>query len=231
MSKTSKLLADWVKRGLEKPGKSGKGLATHLGLSESSVSRIHTVPEGEKLRSIKAEELPKIAAYLEEDVPIQNGQNVTAARNGRPQAILSNPQASSLVRVSAVIAPSVWREVGVAVVIAERVPASPDTRVAGLKQYACKIEADAARFAICVPYAELRSKPMANDIVHVRRTRHDHYEDTLRVVRIVNGDVKLQLDGASPKDKASFLDYPVAKSGEPVEIKGLVVGFFNSTVF
>lgn len=227
VSRLSKVYAEWVKRGLDKPGKSGKGLAAALGISETSVSRIHTVPPGKNLRRIQATELQKIAEYLEEDIP--SGQNIVGTQLGKSpsQAALGSAQAVPLVRVSAVIAPSVWREVGVSVVVAERIPASPDPRVAGMKQYACKIEAEANRFAICVPYGDVRPKPLANDVVHVRRTRDGHYEDTLRTVRITNGNVRLQLEAS--KDKP--IDFPAMKGGETIEIKGLVIGYFSPTPF
>jgi transcriptional regulator with XRE-family HTH domain len=58
-------LRAWLLRGLSKPGKTGEGLAAALGVSSSVVSWM------KRGRSrIKPRELMKIAAYLEEPVPI-----------------------------------------------------------------------------------------------------------------------------------------------------------------
>jgi DNA-binding Xre family transcriptional regulator len=220
VSKEAKPYLAWLRAGLAKKGKTNKGLAAVLGVAESAVSRMK-----DGTRRIQLAELPVIAAYLEEPVPgIQTmertGQDITLG------AVHSVP----LVRVTAVIAPSVCRDVAVALAIAERVPASPDRRISGMKQYACKIEADPNRFAICVRFSELRrAGPMQNDVVHVRRVVADRYEDTLRVVHIVGNQVRLVAEGQKGKD-ASLL-YPSASKAETLEIKGLVVGYFNATSF
>ncbi len=101
-----------------------------------------------------------------------------------------------------------------------------------MKQYACKIEAESNRYAICVPYSDMRTKPMANDLVHVRRTSKGFCEDTLRRVRIAPGTVQLALEGTG-RDKESVLTMPPAKNNnsETIEIKGLVVGYFSPTAF
>lgn len=224
MSQTSKLYLEWLQRGLDKPGKHGKELAAVLGVSESVVSRMRA-----GLRRIHAVELQKIANYIDEEIPTEQ-RLVTPT--GRPLAhtALGGAQAVPLVRVTAVIAPSVWREVGATLAIAERIPASPDPRLSGMKQYACKIEAEGNRYAICVPYGDMRTKPMANDLVHVRRTSKGFHEDTLRVVRVSPGVVQLALEGAS-RDKESVLTMPSTKPHETIEIKGLVVGYFSPTSF
>ncbi len=136
------------------------------------------------------------------------------------------------IRVTAVIAPGVWREAGISVAIAERVPASPDPRVQGLKQYACKIESD-GRFVICVPYQEMRPKPLAGDTVHVRRFENGRYEDTLRVVRIVRDQVQLEQVNGNSKSagRGTAIAYPPAKGDESVEIRGLVVGYYSPASF
>lgn len=230
MSKmTARLLRDWVRTGCKKPGKSGKGLAAALGMSPSQVSRM--LKSDEKLapgkkppRRVRLDELQTIAEYIEEQIP--TGLLSGDANNKAPaQSIaLGNEIAVPLVRVSVVIAPMVWREVGVPVAIAERVAASPDSRVSGMKQYACKIESENGRFVVCVPYFSMRNAPLANDVVHVRRIDGNRYEDTLRTVRIVRGQVQLHMEGAKA------LNYP-STTGETIEIKGLVVGYHQSANF
>ncbi len=56
---------EWIRRGLEKPGKTKAGLAKAMGnLHPSQAGRLL---KGE--RQLKAAEVPKIAAYIEEDPP------------------------------------------------------------------------------------------------------------------------------------------------------------------
>lgn len=228
VSNTSKLYLEWVRQGAAKIGKgAGKGLARALGISESAVSRMLAGK-----RRIQLAELPKIAEFIGDEVPSEAGVATTSSNKAPAQTALGNTQAVPLVRVSAVIAPSVWREAGVTVAIAERVPASPDPRIANLKQYACKIEAEPNRFAICVPYTDMRARPVVNDVVHVRRTRKGFYEDTLRTVRIsAKGLVQLELEGARKEGEAVLLYPAPAKGPETIEIKGLVVGYFHPASF
>ena len=224
VSKISKLYLDWVRRGLDKPGKTQKGLGAAIGVSESVVSRLLAGK-----RRIQTAELSIISGYIDEPIPAEGRVNTPNEKHSHGS--LGSAQAVPLARVTAIIAPAVWREVGVPLAIAERIPASPDIRIAGMKQYACKIEADGNRYAICVPYSDIRAKPMPNDVVHVRRTVRGQYEDTLRVVRIANGTVRLQLEGAAAKDRSAALDFVAGKSGEDIEIKGLVVGYFHAASF
>jgi len=217
--KTPKAILDWLVRGLEKPGKTGKGLATVLGVSESVVSRMR-----QGLRLVRVADLPKIADYIEEDIPAGYGAAEIAA--SQSSSVVERLQAVPLVKVLAVIAPAVWREVGALVAVTERVPADP--RIPS-KQYAAKIEAESGRYAICVPYGDIRPRPMANDAVHVRRTSRGHYEDTIRIIRIGrDGQIHLELAGA--KDKSARLDYPAKDKLESIEIKGLVVGYYHANV-
>ena len=224
VSNNQQLYLDWIVRGLQKPGKTKKGLAGVLGVHPSGVTALL---KGE--RRLQLVEVPKIAAYLEEEVPQGSGTFQSPA--GQP-SVLGREQAVPLMGISVVIAPSVWREAGVAVAIAERIPSSPDPRVSDLRQYACKIEAEPNRFVICVPYSDLRSRPVANDVVHVRRTRKGFHEDTLRTVRISSrGQIRLELQPGNNVGDAA-LTYPApAKAGETVEIKGLVVGYHEVAVF
>jgi hypothetical protein len=66
-------LRSWVARGLEKPGKSKGGLASALGKVGSAVTKILN---GD--RAIKLDELPVIAAYLEEPPPAMPGIELRA---------------------------------------------------------------------------------------------------------------------------------------------------------
>ena len=58
---------EWIATGLKKPGKTKGGLAKALRLHQSQVTRL--LSEGG--RRLKVDELDKIAAYLEEPVPVK----------------------------------------------------------------------------------------------------------------------------------------------------------------
>lgn len=133
------------------------------------------------------------------------------------------------VKIEAIIAPSVWRELGASVALAERVPPSYDPRLGGMHQYACKIEAD-GRYVICVRFGDIRQHPRANDTVHVRRTRGSVYEDTLRTVHISRGKIELRPLNGKGTDTAA-IPYPSTDPEEKVELRGVVVGFFTPTSF
>jgi transcriptional regulator with XRE-family HTH domain len=218
---TPNALLDWLARGLAKPGKSVKGLAAHLGIEASAVSRMKS---GE--RRIQLAELPRIAEYLGEDPP-GNGKVATKTWSRDPRT--STPLVPAKA-VTVVLAPSVWREVGGApVALEEWVPTSPDQRIAGIPQYTCKVEAVAGCYVICVPYGDIRLRPTPNDVVHVRRRVRGQFEDTLRVIRIdAFGKVRLQLQA---DDGRVSLEYPSAKTHEAVEIRGLVVAYYTTVTF
>lgn len=55
---------EWIRAGLEKPGKTQRGLAAALGVDPSAVSRLLAGS-----RHLRAAELPLVAFYLESDVP------------------------------------------------------------------------------------------------------------------------------------------------------------------
>jgi transcriptional regulator with XRE-family HTH domain len=58
------MFLQWIKKGLAKHGKHQKGLAAALGVDRSSVSKLLS-----GARQLKADEIEKIAAYLEEPPP------------------------------------------------------------------------------------------------------------------------------------------------------------------
>lgn len=71
---------EWAILGLTKPGKSQGGLAKHLGLDPAQVTRMLTAKG--KPRRIQADELAKIAEYLNEPLPAHE-EPITA----KPEAI------------------------------------------------------------------------------------------------------------------------------------------------
>lgn len=219
---------DWIRAGLTKPGKSGKGLAGHLKRNPSVVTRILSGN-----REIKANELPRIADYLDSEIPVAGlawDAKVNGTTTYRRASNLGPALSVRLVPVMAVIAPGVWREAGGDSVAAKaRVPAVPDQRLAEIDQYACEIEGSPGSYVICVIYNEIRQRPLADDLVHVVRTKGDLREETLRRIAISGDHVTLHLP--EPNAKGAPLGYPSRRVGELVEIKGLVVGRFQTTNF
>lgn len=209
----------WLRTGLSKPGKSGKGLARHLNVSESVVSKMLTGK-----RKIQAAELPAIAGYIEE--PIPTGMVANAANAGREdvrKGTLTNySRVTRLIEGRGIIAPGVWREGGVPVLSKTQIPAAPDPRLSSLDQYFCPILDEPNKFPICVPYSAVRPAPLAGDLVHVKRTRGKLVEETLRRVHIHDGAVELRLEDGKPH---TVLLYPSADPHEIVTIEGLVVAY------
>lgn len=64
-------LRNWIKNGLKKPGKSKSGLAAALGKANSAVTNILS-----GIRRINVEEIPVIAAYLEDPPPSMPGIDI-----------------------------------------------------------------------------------------------------------------------------------------------------------
>jgi transcriptional regulator with XRE-family HTH domain len=58
------MFLQWILKGLAKPGKHQKGLADALGIDRSGISKLLS-----GARQLKADEIEKIAAYLEEPPP------------------------------------------------------------------------------------------------------------------------------------------------------------------
>jgi phage repressor protein C with HTH and peptisase S24 domain len=59
-----RMYIDWIRRGLDKPGKTQIGLAKALGVAHPQITRLL-----QGSRRLKADEIPKIARYLEEAPP------------------------------------------------------------------------------------------------------------------------------------------------------------------
>lgn len=226
-------IGDWLRRALSVRKGIGKEVATALGVETSAVSRLRS-----NKRRVQALEVPIIERISGERAPqlvvgsVHPNATLASGNNGGP---LGSELAVTLVRVLVVIAPSVWRDLGVSVAVTEQVSRVADPRLVGMRQYACKIEGE-DRYAVCVQYSEMRVRPLGGDIVHVRRTdRQGRYEDTLRTVRILpSGRVQLRLEGTKHRaDVGALIEYPTKNDGaEPaVEIRGLVVGFFTATNF
>jgi hypothetical protein len=211
---------EWLKRGLQQPGKSNAGLAKVLGCDPSIVSKMVTGK-----RQIKAIELPVIASYLGVPEPrsVYNDDGPP-----RPEAHLT----TLTVPVTKIASGGVWREVG-ALAVHDRamIPSVPNPKLAGLKQYAVRVEgSDTNRiflegdYAIFVPFAAVRESPRDGDLVEVERRRGQLKETTIRRVRIIGQEMQLWPESNAPEWQRP----DTFKQGKAdTEIVGLYVGLFR----
>jgi transcriptional regulator with XRE-family HTH domain len=72
-SSTMQALLDWIRRGLLKPGKTQAGLARALGRSPSAINNLLSGK-----RRLRADEIARVARYLEEPAPRINGDGELA---------------------------------------------------------------------------------------------------------------------------------------------------------
>lgn len=201
--------AQWIRDALATTGKSQKGLAAALGITQPQVSRLVTGK-----RRLRAAEIPVLESYFGISYP-QRTQSMPLV------PVLSRPTSTRTIVVRFVICSCVWREKGSKIVDQTLVAASPDPRLENLEQYSCRIEGSNMRdlvgqYAVCVPYKDLRLSPVDGDIVHVVRFRDDLEEHTLRTVNIRSGAVYLVPYIADTAD---------AEPLSEAEILGLVVAF------
>lgn len=219
---------DWIRKGLEQKGKSNKGLARHLGVHDSVVSRM---VRGK--RPIKADELPRIAEYLELPIPASQNEgtghivNPATNANGAGPRVGHLPVQTHLVPVMGKLARGVWREDRGSTMLTGFVPAVADPRLKDIEQYAYEFEDAPGSYGIFVPYYSYRRRPMHGDKVHVRRTRGKLTEHTLRIVDTSSGDVRL----IAADDDEDVVFEPSKAPNETVKIEGLMVGRYEALPF
>lgn len=211
------MLLKWLADGLALPGKSQKGLAAHLGVSHPVVSRMLSGK-----RRVQVHEIHKISEYLGVPPP-------PIAGSGR-QTVLTDPLSVRTVPVRFSLALGVWRGPGGTLMDATEIPVVPDARLAGLEQYACRLDGaefdgDQNSYVVCVPHDAIRLSPVDNDLVHVRRQLEnpDLEEHTLGRVRVSGQVVTVTAEGHH--------DDPPTWQHDDVEIVGLVVGRYYRVNF
>lgn len=206
----------WIRQALASTGKSQKGLASALGITQPQVSRL---VNGKRM--LRASEIPVLESYFGLRYP-QHGSRQTSP------IVLSAPTRLPTIPVRVIIAPGVWRERGDQILDQALIAASPDPRLGELEQYSCRVEGvdgipPAGQYVVCVPYYSIRLSPTDGDIVHVIRRRAELEEHTLRVVSVRSGKPYLVPYGI-----------PTGTTVEPgteAEIKGLVVAFTTPVKF
>lgn len=191
----------WLRDGLNRPGKTQRGLAAKLNVSESVVSRML---KGE--RKILAAELDIIASYLGEPPPSHRTEN-----ERRPV---------STVQVTRIAAPGVWREVGFTM-LADRtlLPSNPDAKYVHARQFAVQIEGT-RRYAICIEHNPAQSLHHG-ELVVVERRQGSLVETTIRRVEVTQNGIKVAIAGEVPSSA------DIIHSIDEVSIIGRVTGFFE----
>lgn len=180
------MFAAWLRNILTRPGLSQRGLARHLGLEPSQVSRM---VQGKRRPQI--DEIEKIAAYVGEYPPQLQSRSVVSTTE---------------VVVRGIVMEHAWQEVAV---IQGRATAPAPERVPGVLhpeypialQYAYEIvdptvRAIGRQYIVAVPIEDVERAPQVNDWLHLHKISGTLRLDSIRrVVRGASG----QLDTVDDK--------------------------------
>lgn len=203
------MYADWLKDGLAKKGKTGRALAKLLGRSESSISRM-----ANGLSTIKAIELPIIAAYIGE--PIPQGADKMPLIYADIEPTLGQAKVVGKVSLSG------WSE-DIGHESQDIVPAIPAPQYSHLKQSALWLETrigdyQQGTYIVFVEFSEARAKPLAGDKIIVK-----HQEGRLHQYRILHAE--RGPGGVYLIDAASGKQFELAEGDI---ITGLAIGAYTS---
>lgn len=212
MRHRARMFVKWLAQGLEKSGKSQKGLAYRLGVSEPVISRMVS-----GAREIRLAEIPAIADYIEEDPP--------------PLTAGQSPLGGQSVPIIGAIAARVWREkFGEPKDIETPLIIPPDARYPFEDQYSLTIsdksvdyKAQPGDYCICVPFEKHRLIARPCDYLHIKRIKVDGdvlANDTVRRVKRVDGGLIL-IFASSLTD----LEDEISLDDPSISIRGLVIGF------
>jgi transcriptional regulator with XRE-family HTH domain len=192
---------EWLRTGLKRPGKSQRGLAKKLNVSESVVSRMLN---GD--RKLRADELDIIASYLGE--PLPTSRTIVERRH------------LPAIQLTKIAAPGVWREQGAIVILDKKlIPSNPDPKYADFQQFAVLLEGS-NRYAICIGHNPAHALQQG-DLVLVERHSGPLVETTLRRVALTSNGVKLTL--VSHQNDSPDVIHTI----DDVDVIGRVTGFFE----
>jgi len=201
---------EWLRTQLQRPGKTQRGLAKHVGIDETAVSRIL---KGQ--RKIQLHEADLIRSYFDSDGPALSAHKSLRTRVERTPIYG--------LEVTRAAAPGVWREQG-AVIMLDRtfVPSSPDPRFMGMHQFAVLLGGP-RRYAICIDY-DANAQPHEGELVVVERHRESLVETTLRrLTRGADGWYGVLVSTPEPSKD-------VIHSIADLRIIGKVIGIYEPTV-
>jgi SOS-response transcriptional repressor LexA len=213
------IVADWIAEGLKKPGKTNVGLAQALGITQPQIPRIKA---GE--RSLRAEEIPIVEAYLEEPFPYGHiGSGVfTDVKTVHGMA----GQMSVLFRVAA----GVWMEEEVGTDPIATIPFAQDPAYSPKRrQYAVQVDGDSMNkvlpngcYAIVVE-ADGQA-PLNGDLVLVKRRHRGMVERTIKRYAATEKGAELRPESTDPKFKPLQVD---GDHETVIEIEGFIIGRFE----
>ncbi|MCP5081099.1 MAG: helix-turn-helix domain-containing protein [Alphaproteobacteria bacterium] len=177
------MLREWLKKGFKKPGKSQTGLAKVLGVDQSVVSKMAS-----GVRKISAQELFKIARYLDEPIPASED----AQQRARNRIELGKSLGGPILNRGRVAA-GVWREPATLnQEEPEPAPIPRDPRYPHIEQYALEVEGESVNkiaqngwTVVCVSYWQARRDMVDGDLIHVeRKNEADQREYTLKRLKM-----------------------------------------------
>jgi len=205
---------DWLRKGMQKKGKTHLGLALKLNIGRTDVTKMLGGN-----RKIPADELRGIAEYIEEPIPHENLGSYSRAG-----------ESEEVCFVEAVAGGGIWREPGALTMYLEMtVPVYTDPRVAGLRQHAVRVEGTdfnkqfkPGDLVLFVPFWERRKLPVDGDIVELERKRDGLIETTIRRVKVTDTGYEFWPESDDPK----WADQPPIRIKDihnmnGLEIKGL----------
>lgn len=212
---SKRLVADWVARGLKKPGKSQVGLARAMGITQPQITRLLAAE-----RSLRVEEIAVVQRYLDEPFPFGEIS---------PSSVLDS-QIIGQMPVLGRVAAGVWMEKDKPVdTEIGQIPLATDPAYPMRRQYAVQVIGDSmdlvfpdGSYAVCVEAAGLQ--PAYNDLVIVRRAKGGLVERTIaRFVTTPEG-AELRPESRNP----IYGPIPAVGNGDTtVEIEALVIGRYE----
>lgn len=213
-------IVEWMKAGLQKPGKTQVGLAKALGRSPSVVTNILA-----GIRELKLREIPLVANYLEIQPP-------TAVAAPSPYDDINEPALVEL-PVLGEVAAGVWADEDADLIENETLLVPYDPRFEPEDQYLLKVRGSSINrravngsFVRCLKLFAAPRKPQDGDWVIVRRMRNGSAETTVKRFRISpDGQRQLWPDSTDP-----IFQEPIvvsATDGDEVAIVAFVLDFIN----
>lgn len=222
--------ADWIRRGLARPGKTRSGLAKAAGVHVSQVT--HWLAGR---RHIKAHQLERIARYLELAPPAAYAEthinNLPLSNN----AYIDPGHASvTYVPIVGETAAGIWREEDVTPQLtdAPTIPVIPlDYPVS--QQFAYRVIGNSMNkrriwdgdYVVCVPYFEKRAELTEGDLVVVQRRDGHLVERTLKIIHVTPTGYELQPSSTEPGHKTITIPRNFEpEDGVEIEVVGFAVG-------
>jgi transcriptional regulator with XRE-family HTH domain len=227
----SDLFIEWIRRGLRSPGKNQSGLAAHLGVAHPQITMML---QGK--RRIKADELPKIAEYLETNVPIVTYDAATGRVVAKEAELVERVPVYPMIR--GVVAGGRWLEMDTWSSDGDGVERYPTPvfvpeNIDASAVYVLKIEGNSVNrkapdggFVVCLPLDSAPRNFRSGDWVVAERRRGDLIETTVKQVsRNDEGQWELLPLSDDPKHQAPITvgEHP----DEVVSVKAFAIDFIS----